>query len=143
MSGHIDPSREGFDTFKHLPRDEPIHMLNLLRFKDLADYPDGHDHADKGWSGRRAYREYGRTSGPVFSRVGGVIIWRGTFDCTLIGPAHERWDDGFIAQYPTAAAFLEMITDPDYQRAVVNRTAAVLDSRLVRFAPGQSGTSFG
>ena len=143
MTGHIDPSRESFDAFKDLPRDQPIHMLNLLRFRELADYVDGHENADKGWSGRRAYREYGRTSGPVFARVGGVIVWRGTFECTVIGPEAERWDDAFIAQYPSASAFLKMIADPDYRQAVVNRTAAVLDSRLVRFAPGKSGSAFG
>lgn len=143
MSGHIDPTRESFEAFKDLPRDEPIHMLNLLRFKEMAEYPAGHEYAPKGWSGRRAYREYGLASGPVFSRVGGVIVWRGAFDCTVIGPAEERWDEGFVAQYPSGSAFLEMIADPDYRRAVVNRTAALLDSRLLRFTPGESGAGFG
>ena len=57
-------------------------------------------------------------------------------------PDDERWDDGFVAQYPNAAAFLEMIKDPEYQRAVVNRTAALADSRLVRFAPRAVGEGF-
>lgn len=135
MNSHIEPSRGGFETFKRLPGDEPIHMLNLLRYRDLAEYPEGHDHADKGWSGRRAYREYARTSAAVFTRVGGVIGWQGVFDCTVIGPTDEQWDDGFVAQYPSAAAFLEMIADPEYQHAAVNRTAALVDSRLIRFSP--------
>ena len=41
----------------------------------------------------------------------------------------------FIAQYPTSAAFLAMVTDPEYQLAVVHRQAAVMDSRLVRTSP--------
>lgn len=142
-AGHIDPSRESFAAFTALPRDEPIHMLNLLRFRDAADYPEGHEHAAKGWSGRRAYREYGVASGPVFTRVGGSILWRGSFECTVIGPGEERWDVGFVAAYPSGAAFLEMLADPDYRAAVVNRTAAVLDSRLVRFAHGEGGPGFG
>lgn len=141
--GYIDPRRVDFDAFKDLPREEPIHMLNLLRFRERADYPEGHEHAEKGWTGRRAYGEYGRASGPVFSRVGGSIVWRGSFECLLIGREGERWDDGFVAQYPSASAFLAMIADPDYQRAVVNRTSALADSRLVRFAPGQAGHAFG
>ncbi|MCA1782609.1 MAG: DUF1330 domain-containing protein [Dermatophilaceae bacterium] len=141
--GHIDPSRAAFDAFKGLPRDEPIHMLNLVRFREEAEYPEGHEHAGKGWSGRRAYREYGLTSGPVFSRVGGSIVWRGAFDCTLIGPEGESWDVAFIAQYPSGAAFLEMVVDEEYRRAVANRTAALADSRLVRFAPGDVGSAFG
>jgi uncharacterized protein (DUF1330 family) len=142
MTAFIDLSRVNFDAFKALPRDEPIHMLNLLRYRDQAVYPDGHENAGKGWSGRRAYEEYGATSGPIFRRVGGTLVWRGAFQTMVTGPDDERWDDGFVAQYPSAAAFLEMITDPAYQLAVVNRTAALLDSRLVRFAPRAAGEGF-
>lgn len=133
----IDPSRAAFDAFKALPRDRPIHMLNLLRFRDRAAYPKGHEHAGKGWTGAEAYAEYGRSSGPVFRRVGGQILWRGTMEAMLIGPDDKNWEAAFIAFYPTAGAFLDMVTDPDYQRAVVNRTAGVLTSRLIRFRPGE------
>ncbi|WP_120717796.1 DUF1330 domain-containing protein [Tsuneonella amylolytica] len=142
MTVFIDPSRANFEAFKALPRDEPIHMLNLLRYREMADYPEGHPSAGQGWSGRRAYEEYGKTSGPVFRRVGGAMIWRGAFQTMVTGPDDERWDDGFIASYPSSAAFFEMIKDPDYQAAVVNRTAALADSRLVRFAPREGGEGF-
>ena len=138
---HVDPTRAAFDAFKALPRDAPINMLNLICYRDLATYPDGHDHADKGWSGERAYQEYGKTSGPIFTRVGGHIVWRGAFQTVLTGPSDEHWDAAFIAFYPNAAAFLEMVTDPAYRLAVVNRQAAVRTSRLIRFAPLEGDTS--
>lgn len=144
MTFYIDPTREAFDAFKALPRDEPIHMLNLIRYRDLAAYPDGHEHAGKGWSGERAYQEYGKASGPIFQRVGGSIIWRGAMQAMLTGPDDKQWDTAFIARYPHAGAFLEMVTDPDYRIAVINRQAAVLDSRLIRFKPLEgSDDSFG
>ncbi len=139
---YIDPSRANFEAFKALPRDEPIHMLNLLRYREQANYPAGHEHAGKSWSGRRAYEEYGKTSGPIFRRVGGQIVWRGAFECTVTGPDDMRWDEGFVASYPDSGAFFEMIKDPDYQLAVANRTAALTDSRLVRFKPGEGGAGF-
>ena len=142
MTTFIDPSRANFDAFKSLPRDQPIHMLNLLRYREQAEYPAGHPNAGKGWSGRRAYEEYGATSGPIFRRVGGTLVWRGAFQTMVTGPDDERWADGFIAQYPSAAAFLEMIKDPAYQQAVINRTAALADSRLVRFEPQPAGDGF-
>ncbi len=142
MSTFIDPSRANFDAFKVLPRDEPIHMLNLLLYRDLAEYPEGHEHHGNGWTGRRAYEEYGITSGPIFRRVGGKIVWRGAFQCMVTGPESREWHDGFVAQYPNSGAFFEMIKDPDYQLAVVNRTAALVDSRLVRFKPGEGGAGF-
>lgn len=139
---YIDPSPANFAAFKDLPRDEPIHMLNLLLYRDKAEYPAGHQHAFKGWTGRRAYEEYGKTSGPIFRRVGGRIVWRGAFQTMVTGPDDKRWHDGFVAQYPNSAAFFEMIKDPDYQKAVVNRTAALVDSRLIRFQPGEGGEGF-
>ncbi|MFM9852794.1 MAG: DUF1330 domain-containing protein [Sphingomonadaceae bacterium] len=133
---YIDPTRESFDAFKALPRDTPINMLNLLRFRDVAAYPKGHALADKGLTGREAYAEYGRTSGPIFERLGGMILWRGAMESMLTGPQDKQWDDAFLAFYPHAGAFLAMVTDADYKLAVINRQAALIDSRLIRFAPG-------
>jgi uncharacterized protein (DUF1330 family) len=140
---YIDPSPANFQSFKDLPRDTPINMLNLLLYREHAEYPEGHEHAGKGWSGRRAYEEYGETSGPILQRLGGTILWRGRFETMVTGPEVREWHDGFIAHYPNAGAFFAMIKDPDYQQAVVNRTAALVDSRLIRFAPGEAGAGFG
>ncbi len=138
MANHIDPTREKFGEFRKLDDDGPIHMLNLVRLRDRAQYPDGREA-----SGREAYASYGRESGPVFRRVGGRIAWAGDFRLMLIGPEDEHWDHCFIAEYPNGAAFVEMVKDPDYQKAVVHRTAAVLDSRLIRLKPKSPGGGFG
>jgi uncharacterized protein (DUF1330 family) len=119
--------REQFDGFKALPRDTPILMLNLVRLRDVAAYPDG-----RSATGSEAYGAYGAESMPVFRRVGGSIAWRARPEHVVIGPADEHWDIAFVARYPTAAAFLEMVTDPVYRLAVVHRQAAVDDSRLIR-----------
>ncbi len=141
---HVDPDRAQFDAFKALPRDTVIHMLNLVRFREKADYPAGHALAAAGLSGAEAYANYGRDSGAVFRRVGGRIVWRGTMEAMVIGPANERWDAVFIAEYPGSGAFMEMVTDPVYRQAVVHRQAAVETSRLIRCAPGEgSETAFG
>ena len=140
---YLDPTKESFDAFKALPRDTPIHMLNLLRFHEEAHYPADHACAGKGWSGRRAYAEYGKTSNPIFSRVGGSIVWRGSMEAMVIGPQDKHWEVAFIGHYPNSAAFLEMISDPDYKLAIVHRQAAVLTSRLIRFAPLEAMAGFG
>lgn len=137
MSYYIDPERDQFEAFKKLPRDKPIMMLNFLRFREKAAYEDGRQA-----TGAEAYAAYGEESGPVFRRVGGRIIWRGKPELMLIGPKDKHWDLIFVARYPTAGAFLEMVTDPDYQIAVKHRQAAVLDSRLIRTAETDEGGSF-
>jgi uncharacterized protein (DUF1330 family) len=138
MAGYIDPTREKFGEFRRLPDDGPVLMLNLVRLRDKAIYPDG-----RVATGGEAYAAYGRESLPIFRRVGGRIAWSGDFRLTLIGPEEEMWDICFIAEYPSAAAFVDMIKDPEYQKAVVNRQAAVRDSRLIRLNPRARGASFG
>ncbi|MGR3782976.1 MAG: DUF1330 domain-containing protein [Albimonas sp.] len=138
----VDPERAQWEAFKALPRDEPVQMLNLVRFRDLAAYPDGHPQAGKGLTGADAYANYGRESGPIFSGLGGRIIWRGSFRTVLIGPMGEHWDEVFVAAYPAASVFIEMLMTPAYQQAVVHRQAAVLTSRLIRTAPAEAGDGF-
>lgn len=135
---HINPTREQFDEFKALPRDTPIMMLNLIRLRETAEYEDGET-----CSGAEAYRRYGELSGPIFQELGGKIIWRGHQECMVTGPDDKHWDIAFVAQYPNAGAFLAMVTNPDYQAVVHHRTAGVLDSRLIRFAPEEGGDGFG
>ena len=143
MAGSVDPLRAQFDAFKALPRDTPIHMLNLIRLKPLADYPADHPDHGKGLTGLEAYRAYGRTSAEVFKRVGGRQVWAGRPETVVTGPADERWDLAFIAEYPNAGAFLAMVTDPGYREHVKHRQAAVEDSRLIRLAPIEPGDGFG
>lgn len=135
MTHYTDTDRAQFDIFKSLDRSTPINMLNLVQFHEKAAYPADHPLAAQDLTGAQAYKNYGTHSGPVMSRVGAEIIWRGGFDVSLIGDSSEIWDAMFIAHYPTAGAFLEMVTDPEYQRAVVHRQAAVLTSRLIRTRP--------
>ena len=135
---HIDPSKETFAQFRDLPRDAPIHMLNLIRLKPQATYEDG-----RKATGAEAYAAYGRESGPVFRRLGGRQIGIGKPELMLIGPQEEAWDIAFIAEYPTGQAFIDMLRDPGYREAVKHRTAGVADSRLLRLAPREPGAEFG
>lgn len=135
---YVDPTREQFGVFRDLHREGPLHMLNLVRLRGRAAYPDNRD-----VSGEAAYRSYARESAPVLARVGGKQFWIGRFEHMLIGPTAERWDHVFIAEYPSVAAFVEMVRDPVYREAVKHRQAAVEDSRLIRTEPRAVGTGFG
>ena len=135
---HISFSRQGFETFQANDRPGPIHMLNLVRLREMADYDD-----DTQITGAKAYATYGRLTAPVLERSGGRLVWRGQMEQMLIGPAEITWDLCFIVEYPEAAAFLNMLKDPEYQAAVPHRQAAVLDSRLIRMAPLAMGEGFG
>ncbi len=135
--GHIDPTKEVFAQFRESDRPGPIHMLNLVRLRKEADYPDG-----RKVSGAEAYAAYGRESGPVFERLGGRIVWQGSLIHMLMC-IRDSWDICFIAEYPSVEAFAAMFRDPVYREAVKHRQAAVEDSRLIRHAVLPVGKNFG
>ncbi|WP_350333610.1 DUF1330 domain-containing protein [Coralliovum pocilloporae] len=143
QDAYIDPERAAWEAFKALPRDHDIHMLNLVRFRDKACYPDDHPNADKDMSGAEAYQLYGATSASVLKDIGGSVIWSGAMQTMVIGPETEQWDAVFIAHYPNASAFMAMVKHPVYSEAVVHRQAAVLTSRLIRCLPKGGGETFG
>jgi hypothetical protein len=133
---YIDPDRQAWDAFKALPRDQPIHMLNLIRLRETAAYPADHPNHGKGLTGREAYREYGGAIAPHLARLGSRQVWAGDPQVVVTGPQSEAWDLAFIVEYPGSQAFIDMVRDPDYRANVVpHRTAAVADSRLLRLAP--------
>ncbi len=134
---HLTFDRERFDAFVENDRPGPIHMLNLVRYREMAAYEDG-----RKASGAEAYAAYGRESAPVLARVGGRVIWRGTMEMMMIGPDDKQWDLCFIVEYPNAAAFAAMVQDPEYRAAVPHRQAALIDSRLIRMAPLEPGADF-
>ena len=139
MPEHIDPTKERFAAFRAADREGPIHMLNLVLLRERAAYPDG-----RAATGAEAYAAYGRDSAPIFQRVGGRVVWAAVFELMLIGPEHgENWDRVFIAEYPSVAAFVEMLRDPAYREAVKHRQAAVVDSRLIRLKPLPQSDRFG
>ena len=138
MTGFIDPTKESFSAFRAADRQGPNSYAEPRASARAGGLP-------RRTAGERsgAYAAYGRESLPVFSRLGGTIVWSGQFELMLIGPPEERWDRCFIARYPEVAAFVEMIRDPVYREAVKHRQAAVEDSRLIRLAPGGAGSGFG
>ena len=141
---YIDPGRDAWEVFKSLPRDQPIQMLNLVKLKPQADYPEGHPDHGKDLSGLDAYRAYGRTTAHIFKRLGGKQIWAGKPQVMVTGPDAEAWDIAFIAEYPSSEAFISMVRDPEYQVLVAHRTAGVADSRLLRLEPvSDLGEGFG
>ena len=130
---HIDPSRENWEAFKALPRDTPIHMLNLIKFRDLAEYPPDHPNHGKGLSGREAYAIYGTAFQALVADDGAAMVWQAPLECVVTGPPGE-WDEAFVMGYPDSGTFMAMVKNPRYvAEALPHRTAAVADSRLIRF----------
>ena len=131
---HLDPTPDNFAALTALPQhDGPVEMINLLRFREHAAYREGSGHAP--CSGAEAYRRYGAAIQPFLADVGGKVVWHGSPKLVFIGPADERWDEALIVRYPDVAAFLRMLSNPDYRACTVHRTVALEDSRLIVTRP--------
>jgi uncharacterized protein (DUF1330 family) len=104
---------------------EPICMLNLLRYREMAEEGRGVD----GLTGRGAYEKYGKLFAALSPRYGGSPMWMGKALNTIIGA--EDWDIVILVKYPARQNFIDMMLDRDYQAIAVFRAAALADSRLI------------
>ena len=128
----IDPDLQKLPALlAALPAGAPIVMLNLLRFREVAQYRDGP--AD--YSGREAYRRYSEVALRKLAEVGAEVIYVGAAQGALIAPPEEDWDEVLLVRYPNAAAFMAMLAMPDYREATRHRSAALDDARLVATLP--------
>jgi len=123
----VDADRTALTAMAARDPDEPVVILNLLRYRQVAESGFGVD----GLSGEVAYREYGRRFAELHPRYGGQPIWMGRGLATIIGPVGEEWDVIILVEYPTRRQFVAMIDDPDYQAIAPIRAAALADSRAV------------
>jgi uncharacterized protein (DUF1330 family) len=123
----ITPNAEQFRELATTSDDGPVVMLNLLKFKARADSGEA--------SGEEAYRSYGDTAVAMIEERGGSVIWAGRADQILIGDPAQDWDQVLLVQYPSRAAFLDMITQPSYQEAHAHRESGLERTVVVACTP--------
>lgn len=102
--------------------DGPIYMVNLLKFKEQAEYEDGRE---TDLTGRQAYGIYGRGVSELLPAYGGKVIFVGDVTFLMLGQVEELWDEVAIAQYPNRGALVAMSSSKDWQALAVHRTAGL------------------
>jgi uncharacterized protein (DUF1330 family) len=110
--GLLEPTQEQFAMLAARPPDAPVVMINLLQFK-----ADG---------GRESYLRYTREVIPHLQRVGGTVRYAGESPAVVIGEGEKPWWEAIIVvEYPTPAAFIDMVTDEEYLKVHDHRAAAL------------------
>lgn len=126
----IHPNPDVMEQFlNNFPTDKPVAMLNLLKFLEQADYLPGDD--AKPCTGIEAFGRYSTAVLPLIAACGGEQVWQGRPAAMLIGPQDKDWHLAALVRYPSAQAFLDMVSSADYQAISFHRTAALADSRLI------------
>ncbi|MEL6829725.1 MAG: DUF1330 domain-containing protein [Pseudomonadota bacterium] len=100
----------------------PIFMVNLLKFKDKAEYADGREST---LSGRDAYMIYGRAVAELLPKFNGRAVFAADVTFLALGQVEELWDEVAIAMYPKRSDLLRMSTSPEWQEISVHRAAGL------------------
>lgn len=132
--GGINPDEEQVRAVATGP-DGPVQMLNLLKFRERADYPADYDgDEDVDVSGEEAYGRYGAIALQHVAQRGGRLVLLSRADESVIGALGD-WDQVAIVEYPNRAAFLDMGQDPDYLAGTVHRTAGLERTAILATTP--------
>lgn len=118
MSSSLEPTAEQFAALAARPADEPVVMINLLQFR-----ADG---------GRQGYIRYTQEVTTHLQRVGGTVRYAGASPSMVIGDGEKPWWDAIIVvEYPSPAAFLDMVSNEDYLKVHEHRAAGLDRGDLV------------
>lgn len=132
MKKHIDATPEsGKDFYINFHDKGEIVMLNLLKFKDIADYSNLAPIPTTKTSGKEAFKLYLSATNKQLKEFGSEIIFYGASNSFLIGPEHEKWDAVLLVKHKSVLKFMEFAKTDAYLNNVIHRSAALEDSRLL------------
>ncbi len=122
VTNKVIPNQEQMDGFLEGDTDSPISMVNLIKFKEKAEYEDGRDTE---LSGKEAYTIYAMEVQEHLKKVGAEMVFGGAVSRLMLGEVEDLWDSVAIARYPSRKAMLEMMMDTDYQESEKHRSAGL------------------
>lgn len=112
-------------------------MVNLLKFREIADYEDA-DNADAARvSGREAYQRYANVALSKIRENGGSIEYLAPSEQCFVGDRTDDWDQVVIVRYSSRAAYLRGFDSPEYQAAIVHRIAGLEKRMLLQCSVNQ------
>lgn len=126
------PTRERIAELMSDKNPEPVVMLNLLKFRAHAEYPDGRKSE---LTGRQAYNIYGEAMRKVVEREGGKFVFAADIKSLVIGEVEAMWDIAALVQYPSSAAFARIASSPEVAEIGVHRAAGLEGQLLIRVSP--------
>jgi uncharacterized protein (DUF1330 family) len=122
IENKMDPTGEQIQALMEPGPDAPIYMVNLVKFKERAEYADGRE---TDLSGREAYMIYGRAVAELLPKFGGSLVFAADVTFLTLGVADELWDEVAIATYPDRAALVAMSMSQEWQEISVHRSAGL------------------
>ena len=125
----VYPTREKLMELASSQDKSPIVMLNLLKFREVAEYKDGP--AEK-ISGREAYMRYAEAMRGIVEAGGGRMLISADLKDVVIGDVSDLWDVVGLVEYPSAAGFFAIAASPEVAEIGIHREAGLAGQLLIR-----------
>ena len=129
VENHVYPTASRVEALMADDSGRPVVMVNLLKFRAKAVYPDGRP---SDLTGRQAYDLYGAAMQKVIEDNGGRLLFGGDIASLVIGEVGDLWDTCILVEYPSAAAFAAIVTSPEVAEIGVHRAAGLEGQLLIR-----------
>jgi hypothetical protein len=101
------------------PTEGPFYMVNLIRYREKAQYPDGRQ---TDLTGREANGLYNPSE--FIAAIGARVVFNTEVDNQIDGD-DIKWQTVAIVEYPCPVAFFAMLAHPDFQARAIHKTAGV------------------
>jgi uncharacterized protein (DUF1330 family) len=121
----IYPKPEQIQELLKGPADQPVVMVNLLRFKAEADG----EHEGK--TGQQAYMRYAEQMRGFVESHGGRFIWSGSVDSVVIGDGEPDFHVVALVEYPSRQKFIEIASSEQVREIGTHRSAGLESQWLI------------
>lgn len=126
LTNQISPTPEQLAQLQTYPKNTPLVMVNILKFKDKTT---------TGETGQEVYGRYFKNAGTFVAKSGAKLLWKGRVHNSLIGNADNQPHVIFLVEYPSVDHFLAMAGNPDYQKIATDRSMALEYGGLIACQP--------
>ncbi|GHA53430.1 DUF1330 domain-containing protein [Photobacterium aphoticum] len=116
------PSESQLDRLKSSPDSGEIHLLNLFKFREKAEYADGRE---TNLTGREAYDLYGHPMAKVLEKYGAEVVFYSEITGLILGQVEDLWDSFVIVKYPSRQALIEMTSSEEFKALSIHREAGL------------------
>ncbi len=134
MEEKLEPSENQLAKLISLSIETPLAVLNLFEFNTMANYQSGDpEYATSASeiSGQEAFNLYGDVAGKTIEDLGGRVVMQAPTEQILIGNEAANWHAAAIMYFLSRGAFLQMMSDANFQRASRHRKAALKNHYMI------------
>ena len=136
VENQVSPGREQIQAFLSTQGGGPVAMVNLLKFREKAEYEDGRE---TDLSGAEAYALYAGEMRKLVEGSGGKFIFGAQVVGLLLGEVEELWDMVGVVEYPEPASLLKIASSPKFQEIEKHREAGLAGQLNITTRVGQFG----